>query len=391
VFMTLADNASSVHEKVTTLFAMLNIDTEIGKIPVRGNLGIQSVHTTQNSTGWEYRGNADVPNTSLLFARAGGASYNDVLPSLNLVANVQEDLIARFGLSTSTARPNIQDMRAGTSTPTLITDPGIDQGKWTRAYAGNPALKPWRAAAIDLSVEKYFGKRSYVSAAAFRKNLLSYVSYAESARDNSFLPLPANLPQGIVVQKFGPVFQPLNGTGGKVEGIELAGALEASLFVKALDGFGVVASFSKLSSNVRDQQVDQNSGQVIAGSSVPLDGLSGRSNNMTFYYEKDGIAARVSQRYRSAFTGTTKDIYLNTTTRTQVADKVVDLQLGYTFETGPYKGLSILLQVNNLLDKTTVNLKSVGGADNAPDPTAQYPNYTNRFGRQTLLGMNYKF
>ncbi|OYU66677.1 MAG: TonB-dependent receptor, partial [Burkholderiales bacterium PBB5] len=283
----------------------------------------------------------------------------------------------------------IQDMRAGTSTPTIITDPGIHQGEWTQAYAGNPELKPWRAAAIDLSVEKYFGKRSYVAAAAFRKNLLSYITYGVSARDNTFLPRPTNLPPGLVVQQFGPVFQPLNGTGGKVEGIELAGALEASMFVKALDGFGAVASFSKLSSSIRDQRIDQNSGQVIAGSSTSLNGLSGRSNSVTFYYEKDGIAARVSQRYRSPFTATTKDIYLNATTRTQAADKVLDMQLGYSFETGPYKGLSILLQVNNLLDKTVMNMKSVGSDVSVPAPKAQYPHYITHFGRQTLLGMNY--
>ena len=142
---------------------------------------------------------------------------------------------------------------------------------------------------------------------------------------------------------------------------------------------------------VVSQSVDQNSGKVIAGTSTSLNGLSGRSNSVTFYYEKDGIAARVSQRYRSPFTATTKDIYLNSTTRTQAADKVVDMQLGYSFETGPYKGLSILLQVNNLLDKTVVNMKSVGSDVSVPDPKAQYPNYISQFGRQTLLGVNYKF
>ena len=68
---------------------------------------------------------------------------------------------------------------------------------------------------------------------------------------------------------------------------------------------------------------------------------------------------------------------------------MADLQLGYAFEDGPYKGLSFLLQVNNLFDKSTVNYKSVG--PNAPDATALYPNYTYSFGRQMLLGANYKF
>jgi iron complex outermembrane receptor protein len=389
-FTAKVDNDSGVQEEVTTLFGMFNIDTEVAGVPIRGNIGAQYVRTKQSSQGFEYRGNDDNPNIALLFERRGGASYSDFLPSLNLVAEIRSDLIARFGLGESTARPNIVDMRAGSSTPTLIIGPGPDQGKWNTAYSGNPELRPWRAASIDLSVEKYFGKRSYVSFAAFRKNLLSYIAYSTSARDNRDIPIPAEAPPGIVVQQFGPVFQPLNGTGGKVEGIELAAALEFSLLHPALDGFGVVASASKLRSSIRDQRVDPNSGQVIAGSSVSLNGLSGLSNSVTVYYEKHGISARVSQRYRSAFTATTRDIYLNSTTRQQAADKVVDLQLGYNFEeAGLFKGLSVLLQVNNVTDTKPNNLRSVTA--NAPDPAQLTPNYTYQFGRQTLFGVNYKF
>jgi TonB-dependent receptor len=384
-------NDSAVHEKVTTAFAMLDIDTSVAGVPLRGNVGVQAVHSQQSADGWEYRGNEDNVDFNLLFKRTGGTSYNDVLPSLNLVAEIWPDLIARFGLGTATARPQINDMRAGTSTPTLNINPGPEQGTWSTAYAGNPELKPWKAHAIDLSIEKYFGKRSYVSFAAFRKNLVSYITYGVSARDNSTLPIPANAPPGIVVQKFGPVFQPLNGSGGRVEGFELAASLEGGLLTPALDGFGVVVSASKLNSSIRDQKVDQNSNQVIAGSSTSINGLSGLANNLTFYYDKDGISARVSQRYRSAFTATTRDIFFRPTTRQQGADKVVDMQLGYAFsDAGAYKGLSLMLQVNNLLNSTTQNFKTPGNVD-VPDPTQLIPNYTYEFGRQILLGMNYKF
>ena len=37
---------------------------------------------------------------------------------------------------------------------------------------GDPGLKPLESKNIDLSIEKYFGKRSYISLAAFRKNLI---------------------------------------------------------------------------------------------------------------------------------------------------------------------------------------------------------------------------
>jgi iron complex outermembrane receptor protein len=117
--------------------------------------------------------------------------------------------------------------------------------------------------------------------------------------------------------------------------------------------------------------------------------LSGTSGSMTFYYEKHGFSARVSQRYRSAFTATTRDIFLNATTRQQKADRVADMQLGYAFEQGAYKGLSLLLQVNNLSDKPTQN--NVTPGDNAPDKSMLLPNYTYYFGRQVLVGANYNF
>ena len=379
-------NNSNVSEKVTTAFGKLDIATELADIPIRGNLGLQVAHAQQSSQGWEYRGNDETPDPKLLYKRTGGTSYTDVLPSLNLVADLKNNWIARFGLATTIVRPNIVDMRAGTSTPTVLGDlPGTPHaGEWTTAYAGNPELKPWRAAGIDLSVEKYFGKRSYVSVAAFRKNLLSYIYNQLTAV--STVGFPATAPAGVTPKTIGPMIQPKNGSGGKVEGIELAASLEGALLHQALDGFGVVFSASKLSSSIKDQNPDPT---VSTERNVPLNGLSGLSNSLTFYYENHGISARISQRYRSPFTATTRDIFLNNTTLQQAADKVADMQLGYAFDDGQYKGLSLLLQVSNLFDKPTMNRKSVTA--NAPDATQLTPNFIRYFGRSTLVGVNYKF
>ncbi len=387
-------NDALVNEKITTAFVQLDIDSQLGGIPLRGNIGLQAVHSDQRSEGFEYLGldnNSD--DLSKLFKRKGGAKYDDVLPSLNLVAELQPDLITRFGLGLATARPEINDMRAGGSTPRLNTDPGPNEGKWQTTYAGNPELKPWKASAIDLSIEKYFGKRSYVSFAVFRKNLLSYVIASEQPVDRTSTPLPAGyVPSpGVVVQPFGGEIKPRNGSGGRLEGFEFAASLEGSLLSPMLDGFGVVLSASKLNSSIRDQKIDQNSNLVVVDSSTPINGLSGRSNSLTVYYEKHGFSARVSQRYRSPFTATTRDIFFRPTTRSQGADKVVDMQLGYAFDdAGAYKGLSMLLQVNNLTDTVTTNFKTPGNAD-VPDPTQLVPNYTYKFGRQILAGLNYKF
>jgi TonB-dependent receptor len=388
-------NDAFVNEKISTAFVQLDIDAQLGSVPLRGNVGLQAVHSDQRSEGYQYLGldNDQNQDLSKLIRRSGGAKYSDVLPSLNLAAELKPDLIARFGLGMQTARPEINDMRAGGSTPRLNTDPGPNEGTWQITYAGNPELKPWKASAIDLSIEKYFGKRSYISFAAFRKNLLSYVIASEQPVDRTGTPLPPGYTPspGVVVQQFGGEIKPRNGSGGRVEGFEIAASLEGALLSPMLDGFGVVFSASKLNSSIRDQKVDQNSNQVIVGSSTPINGLSGRSNSMTVYYEKHGFSARVSQRYRSPFTATTRDIFFRPTTRSQGADKVVDMQLGYAFDdAGLYKGLSVLLQVNNLTDTGTTNYKTPGNAD-VPDPTQLVPNFNYKFGRQTLLGLNYKF
>jgi iron complex outermembrane recepter protein len=192
------------------------------------------------------------------------------------------------------------------------------------------------------------------------------------------------------VQPLGGEIKPRNGSGGRVEGYEFAAALEGSMLTPMLDGFGVVFSASKLNSSIRDQVVRQNENTVDVNSSTPINGLSGRSNSLTVYYEKQGFSARVSQRYRSPFTATTRDIFFRPTTRSQGADKVVDMQVGYAFDdAGAYKGLSMLLQVNNLTNTGTTNYKSPQGQ--VPDNTQLVPDFTYQFGRQTLLGVNYKF
>ena len=62
---------------------------------------------------------------------------------------------------------------------------------------------------------------------------------------------------------------------------------------------------------------------------------------------------------------------------------IVDAQLGYTFRSGPLADLNILLQVNNLTDTEYVTTQTVEGIEALKERHA--------FGRQYLLGVNYKF
>jgi TonB-dependent receptor len=139
-----------------------------------------------------------------------------------------------------------------------------------------------------------------------------------------------------------------------------------------LDGFGITANASFTNSEI--SIVDQRFGSLA----IPLPGLSKRVFNVTAYYEKDGFSARVSQRYRSDFVGEIGGIGGATELTYVKADKVVDLQLGYDFK--QIEGLSVLFQVNNLTDTA---FRSYAGTEDRPRGYSKY-------GRQMLLGLNYK-
>lgn len=354
----------TVTEKVTTGYVKLDIDTELGKIPVRGNVGVQLVHTDQSSTGL-----TRVNNTDSAYTR--GTTYDDALPSLNLNFDLGADRYLRAGVARTMARGRLDDMKASASA-SVVSQPGPTYGTWT-GEGGNPELQPWRANSFDLSFEKYFGKRSYLAAAAFYKRLESYI-YTQTNYNYNFAGV-SNTSGTPALTNAGVFKTPANGTGGNMRGVELSASLEGGLLTPSLDGFGVQSSFSYTDSSIHPDGPD---------APTRLPGLSPRVAGLTLYYEKNGFSTRISERYRSAFRGEITGLF-NARSFTDIGeDKQTDLQIGYEFQTGSYKGLSILLQVNNVTDSPYVTTTGDGSGQ------VTGPQEYNTYGRQVLFGLTYK-
>ncbi|SDD67146.1 TonB-dependent receptor [Massilia sp. PDC64] len=353
----------SVEEKVTTGYAKLGIDTDLGPVPVRGNLGVQVIGVKQGSDGLAVAGDKITP-------LHGGSDYTDVLPSLNLnfdLGHFVDRTALRFGAAKTVARPQMQDMRAGASGGISDTT-----REWSGS-GGNPTLEPWRARAFDLSLENYFAKSSYVAVAAFYKNLTNYIYNQQTAYDFTGFPTQSKT---VPISNIGTMNRPANGQGGMVKGLELSGSLEGGLLWRALDGFGIVGSYSLTASSIHPNG---------PGTSEKLPGLSGSVSNVTLFYEKNGFSARVSQRYRSAFRGEVTGLFALRSFSEILAEKQIDFQTGYAFEQGSLKGLSILLQVNNL------NNSPYQTKQGSPFASGAYaPERYTTYGRQVLLGLNYR-
>jgi len=355
-----------VSEKVSTAFAKVGLDTSLGSVPVRGNMGFQFIHTDQSSHGYMQVGK-DANNNPVFADTTRGTTYDDVLPSLNLNFELGNDQIARMGIAKTLARGRMDDMKAGASASVSPTT-----HLWSGS-GGNPLLQPWRATSFDLSFEKYFGKRSYVAAAAFYKKLDSYI-YVKTIDDYDFTGFPN--PNGLQVDKVtGKYSTPANGEGGNLKGIELSASLDAGMFSKAAEGFGVIASASYTDSTIHPNG---------PGTSDRLPGLSRVVANLTAYYESGGFSARISERYRSSFRGEINVLH-NAREFTEILpDKQVDFQVSYEFGGGAYKGLQVLLQVNNLTNSAYATRQGTGFGD------VVAPLEYNKYGRQFLLGLNYR-
>lgn len=364
----------SIEEKVPLGYVMLDIDTNVGDLfKVRGNVGVQFVHTTQIADALVTDPDTGNPNGTV----HNSFSYDEWLPSLNLVGSFGDRNYIRLAVSRSMMRGRIDDEKSASSAAVPLTGPA----QWSGS-GGNPYLKPYIAIGEDLSFEKVFGKASYFSVALFNKNLTSFI-YTQTIENFDFSGFSsAGRQPDPAFHNLGPYSTPQNGSGGKIQGYELALALEGGLISRFLDGFGVQANFAYTNNFVPTNILGN-----VPGGPTTFPGFSKKVGAVTLYYEKYGASFRIAETYRSPFTGEVVGNF-DQLGYTQVAlDRTLNLQAGYEFFDGRLKGLSFLLQINNLSNSPykTVQITSLpaGGSFTTP---LEYDTY----GRTFLFGVNYK-
>jgi iron complex outermembrane receptor protein len=348
----------TVNEKVTTLFAKADVDTEFMGVPVRGNVGVQIVGTDQSSTAPV----VDNTNQGQFTFRTAGKKYTDFLPTANLIFDLRGDQIVRLGVGRQMARARMDQLSAFSRSEVNTSFEWAGSG-------GNPKLDPFRATAIDVSYEKYFGTRGYVAGAVFYKKLSSYI-FDLTNPNFDFTGFP-NLSGRTPISNIGDFTQPVNGKGGDISGVELAASVPLNLLTPVLDGFGVQASVSITDSKIKP---------FGDADTRPLPGLSKDVATFTAYYEKYGFSARVATRYRDKFIAEIEGFGADREYRFAKPETVTDLQLGYEVQSGPVKGLNFLLQVNNLTDEPYTEVDSAGSVLKQ-----------DKYGKTYLFGVTYKF
>ncbi len=252
-------NSYRIGEEITSAFAMADFDSMLGTMPVRGNFGLRYAHTRQTSEGYADNGTAANPVSFT-------STYDDFLPSANLVIEPANGLIARFAVAKVITRPSLSDLA-----PRLTLN---SSGTILEASGGNPELQRFQAWQYDAGLEYYFAPGSVISASLFYKDIGTFVynQVSDFVVDGQTYMLTA----------------PTNGGNASVKGLELAFQHKLTFLPAPLDGLGLQANYTLTDSRASYSDTLKDD----------LANIARHSYNLTGFYENGPFEAWVSYSWR---------------------------------------------------------------------------------------------
>ncbi len=308
-----------IKEETHALYAQANFEWEM----IRGNVGVRHISTDISSFG-NTKANGVVSEVE------NKGDYSYTLPRLNIVADVHHDVVVRLGWGKDILRPNFGDLNTSIS---------YSNNENQAVKLGNPNLEPEEVTSLDLSFEWYFAEAAVASIGYFKKDRTNlFVSKLDSAEvfSNGWRDNDPNCPGG---GTFNPAIQP-NGLGEQgtlglctdlesrgndsatttQSGFEMAFQYDLSSFEDDLgwaSGFGVAANFTvqdykggsaTYSSATRGTDIfnaiqgvyDIRNFETYTQNRGLLD-FSETAYNVTAYYEKFGLSARIRYTWRDKF------------------------------------------------------------------------------------------
>lgn len=383
----------TVSEDIFQAWLKAGIDTHF-VFPLTGNVGVQIVHTDQSSIGFRIPTGVMVTDDLQNIAESveDGATFTDVLPSLNLIWELSENTFMRLGASRTLARARMDQLNASLSlgvNTTIIGSPdeGVNSFVFS-ASGGNPQLRPYISNQVDLSLEHYFGGAGYIAIAGFYKDLDDFVNGQDvfPFDFSDFVASELTPAQAAALNSpIGPFSAPSNNGSGSIKGFEVSLSLPGTLFgdESFLAPFGLITSTSFTDSEVTltfTPPLDP-SLPTVNPITIPIPGLSKWVVNSTLYYENGGFEARVSHRYRSEFLAEVSAISATRTLRNAKSESIFDAQIGYTFGGGGLLGgTRVTVQGLNLTDEPFVTF-------NGPGEIIDHQS----FGRTYLIGVSKTF
>ncbi|MEM9965806.1 MAG: TonB-dependent receptor, partial [Asticcacaulis sp.] len=334
-----------IKEKTDAQYIRVNYAFPAFNYEILGNIGLRRVTTEVEASGQQirrerrYRGpgetNAETNIVSNAFLTAKN-DYTVYLPSFNISTWViPSELNVRAGWSKLMARPKLNFLQPNLDCTIDYTNDGTAADDADTCNANNPGLKPYRADQYDVSIEWYPNRDTQLSAGFFYKDITSFYINSRTS-----LGLQDVFNDGTMYYYNTYV----NGKGAQISGVELTAKTAFTSLPGIWSGFGVDANYTyQEADNVElFSQLD--------GAALPYPGLSQDSYNLTLWYDKGPINARLAYNYRSKYLAA---ITAGSNTQNPVfAEATGYLDAKVTYRPSFAPNLSLFAEGKNLTEET---------------------------------------
>ena len=335
-----------IFEDTAAAYVKLNLEGDImGQWAYRANVGVRAAYTDLRTLTYI----DEAGNVNLSASRDN--DYSNLLPSANLALVFSDDTIVRLAAARVMVRPNYSDLKpapnlnnfagcrlfnpadpldaTGAAYPSDYPVSESDQQTAVDSYnsatdacpgvrqkssnsVGNPNLAPYTADNYEISLEHYWGDANSASIAFFQRDVDGEIQN-----------------RTVIVEQ--PITTQAELTGAVVPGVELWLAntkinappstrqgIEASysqffdFLPSPYDGFGISANYTYAEGerspaqyiNMAEEIVSKDDpGAILVDPNAfqPLNNLSENAYNISVFYEKYGLSARLAYTYRNKF------------------------------------------------------------------------------------------
>ena len=306
-----------VTEETQAFYVKANYIGELGEFPVRGNFGVRVVNTDVTSVGYRsafiiitdpITGELSLQTTGELESITAKHDYTEVLPSVNFVMDISDDLVLRAGIFRGLSRSDPGDMgfqrafqAAGDDEDPPTTIEELITGV---TGSGNPYADPLTSWNYDLAIEWYPDEDSILAATVYIKDFTggftNTVVFEDYVVEGETLTFPI-------------VLQQTNDDTSTLKGIELIAAHKFSYLPGFLSGFGGKISYNYADSDFEFQDslygdrgfIDENGNFVqthigiIPPGNVPA--FSRETYTGQLYYQRGEFDASLIYKYRSNY------------------------------------------------------------------------------------------
>lgn len=274
-----------INEKTLAGYGQLNFSFNPGAMSIDGTLGLRAVRTkdTINGTQTSFQASGPPIQTPITVSN----KYTNWLPNVNANIHFSREWQLRLAATKTITRPLFSQLNPALNLdpPNFGCDPALTRCVRT-GNGGNPFLKPLKSNNYDASLEYYFSRTGFASAAVFRRDMKGFIV-------NSTFTYPTADPEtGFPLEITGPV----NSNKGKIQGFEA----QVSTFFD-WDFVPVWARAFGAQANVT--YIDPKIDIFVAGAQrrVRIPDVSRWTWNLVGMYERGPVTVRLSYNRRSSY------------------------------------------------------------------------------------------